>query len=485
MIQVLLIGAFLVLHAHDEFSPPALFAAPVVVTILASWLIPAGVFLVAHLLCVRESKRLARGDGAAYLRGQLAVLCGRAVMAAAWAMTLLVFDLPGAWRSVTGDLIWIDEVLCLLPLWVFIALGALSMLPLERHIRESLYYRDLASEQSVHPAPTPWSALAALVRHQMLMILLPLSLIAAWHEVVNVIGPSIHGPGRFPPELVSAVLAIAGVVLILAFVPLLLRLAWDTTPLSGSAVADEIRAMCAAHRVRITGPLVWRTRGSMLNAVVLGFLWPFRYMLFTDVLLEVMERGQLRAVAAHEIAHVRKRHMWWLAAAVVATVLVAGSVLGAALYALPERLSTHPASAFAASLLVLAFVVLVFGFVSRRFEWQADAFAVRQLAMDEASPVCTPLAVESMASALRKVSEYGGIPEQRFSFRHGSIASRRKRVYALLGVPVDAMPIDRAVSRLKIVVFVVLIAGLAVVAWDLAQLMRQPYATTCSPHAKT
>ena len=109
---------------------------------------------------------------------------------------------------------------------------------------------------------------------------------------------------------------------------------------------------------------------------------------------------------------------------------------------------------------VLAFVLgaglLAFGWVSRRFEWQADAFAAQQLAdaptvPGENSDRVTPDAVAAMAGALEAVARLNHIPMLKFSFRHGSIATRIERLTGLVGRPIRALPIDRQVAAIKVV----------------------------------
>lgn len=122
--------------------------------------------------------------------------------------------------------------------------------------------------------------------------------------------------------------------------------------------------------------------------------------------------------------------------------------------------------------------LLGFGFVSRRFEWQADAFAVKQLTVlkpDDAAegggsgddritgslfememagqrvgaPLVTREAVAAMTEALDSVAVLNHLPREQMSFRHGSIAHRQRRLQKLVGVPLDSLKIDRSVRRLK------------------------------------
>jgi STE24 endopeptidase len=109
-----------------------------------------------------------------------------------------------------------------------------------------------------------------------------------------------------------------------------------------------------------------------------------------------------------------------------------------------------------------------FGWVSRRFERQADAFAVRHLTRAEepgASRVSAG-AVEAMAGALGVVADMNGMPVERWDFRHGSIADRQRRLVALEAAPLGRFPIDRVVRRLKVGTVVVLAASIVPIVFE-------------------
>jgi Zn-dependent protease with chaperone function len=118
---------------------------------------------------------------------------------------------------------------------------------------------------------------------------------------------------------------------------------------------------------------------------------------------------------------------------------------------------------------LLAGVLAIFVFVSRRFEWQADAFAAMHLSMpgalgevadasgaggkeeESGARVISAAGVAAMSSALAAVSELNHIPLDRGSMRHGSLELRIRKLNRLVGVPLDAVPIDRTVRRIKVV----------------------------------
>jgi hypothetical protein len=219
--------------------------------------------------------------------------------------------------------------------------------------------------------------------------------------------------------------------------------------------------------------LVWRTFGGMTNAAVMGVLAPVRYVLLTDALLEQMSDDQVEAVMAHELAHIRKRHLLWLVlvagvalVAVETAAAVSLQLTGRALIHfgwegyLPQLLSDRDAVAAAS----LGFAVVIwlglFGWVSRRFERQADSFAVAHLARrdhdddvphpgpepDAPTATIQANAITTMVAALDRVAELNNITPTRRSWRHGSIRWRQRYLRSLEGLPVTELPIDRVVN---------------------------------------
>jgi Zn-dependent protease with chaperone function len=96
----------------------------------------------------------------------------------------------------------------------------------------------------------------------------------------------------------------------------------------------------------------------------------------------------------------------------------------------------------------------LFGYISRRFERQADTFAVQHLAERMPDPALGPgtigpAAAEAMASALEAVCRLNHMPIQRHNWRHGSVQWRIDYLRELVGRPIDNVPVDRQVRRIR------------------------------------
>ncbi|HZW09722.1 MAG TPA: M48 family metallopeptidase [Phycisphaerales bacterium] len=467
--------------------------------LLASLLPFAGLLLLHGAVswaCVRRLDR--RGDPRALARHERAAALVRASAAPAHAFAVLAVGWLDLVRGWCGDLVALDELVAAAPaLGLLMASWAMTE-PVERRVREALIFRRLDEGLSIPPMPGAWGWWWGVVRQQLLFAAAPVVVVLAWSELVGMARDGLwerslaaNGWPAAPPAWTgvapewlldrdvlgygSAALQLAGVVAILAMLPVALRYLWDTAPLGPGALRDRLLGLCSRYGVRVRGILVWRTHGAMINGAVVGFLPRLRYIILTDALLESLPADQVEAVAAHEIAHVRHHHIPWLAGAMLASALCIGS--GLSLVARAAGLGPVTQGWTPVALLVAAFGVglLVFGWASRRFEWQADAFAAGHMSASgfsgeglSAGPAVSEHGAASMAGALRAVAMINGFPPDRFTWRHGSISDRLRRLNRGVGLPLDRLPETRSARAAKLVIGAGLLAGLAITAFETA-----------------
>ncbi len=451
-----------------------------------------------------------RGSWRAAVRSERVVSGSRWLAVLLHACNILVIGLLDVVRGGVGDLVALDELLViLLPLVVF-ATGWWAYYPIDRTLREAAMLRMLDQGRPVFPSPTRRQYVVMNFRHQVLLSLVPIALMAVWGEAVErglrwaasarSIPASLSSRLSDPETLglVYTALQIVGIAAVFTLSPLLLRRIWDTVRLGPGPLRARLAAICGGAGVRVRDLLVWRTHGSMINGAVIGLIAPLRYILLTDALLEHLPSRQIEAVMAHEVGHARHRHLPWLAVSMLLGMVGAAVVLSLAVAGLAELAELGgrplPAVLFSTGLVdstvALGTVVLGlvwFGFVSRRFEWQADAFAVQQLSLtppaaDEGptlwdvqpptghpagrAATVTPEAVSAMTGALDAVAELNHISRQSRSWRHGSIAYRQRRLRAIVGEPVDQLGIDRRVRWLKRGLALALATLIAALAWS-------------------
>jgi Zn-dependent protease with chaperone function len=361
--------------------------------------------------------------------------------------------------------------------------------PLDRRLRDAVLIRRLDEGRPVYPTLSRFGYVMLQLRLQVLLMLVPLLLIVALAEAVEQAIPGATNLAGFGWREVATLGAAAGVFL---FSPLLARYILDVEPLPMGEVRDDLAAVCAAHRVRVRDMLLWNTNGSMINAAVMGLVSPLRYVMLTDALLESLGREQVVAVMAHEVGHVRRHHMPWMVACLLASFVVAWVPVEMAFLCLTwTGMEWTEDSAQWMSLIgsgvELVGGLLIFGWVCRRFERQADTFAVQHLACDSSAaaistatgdatvnpthtdvptePSVTPQAALALCSALELISELNNVDPERPSWRHGSIAWRQRYLMSLIGRPANRLPIDRLVRRLKVAAALLVIGGVTLETW--------------------
>jgi Zn-dependent protease with chaperone function len=465
MIQVLLILLFAAMHLAPDIDP-WLPVHPSPLASLLLWLVPLSIAVFAHGMLARSAGAAMdkHGQTRAFVIAELFASRVR-VAGLFWYLTIM---LGAGWvmhaQSFGAGLVIVDVLLVIGPPVAF--LGALwwNMYPLEARLREALLYRQIDSGAPVYEIPTRWQFVWGQIKHHVLLILMPVLLISTWDGLLDLILE--HRADQWPWFVaIEPLLRWCGIVGALIAAPSLLKWLWSTVLLQSGPLVTTFAAMCECYSVRIRGPYIWRTHGAMVNGAVLGAFWPMRYLLLTDALVEQLDSIQVEGVLAHEVAHVKMRHMAWLLVSVIASVLLTGWLCSFA--ALAWGLDSQSQSVgVLASLVSLAAAVLVFGAVSRRFEWQADAFAVRHLSQVRASDTITPLASHAMESALARVAHLNGVAVHAFSWRHGSILTRQNRLRDLIGTPGSRLPIDRTVRRIKLLSMVICLLGGAPLLWE-------------------
>ena len=470
----------------------------------------------AWLVCRGAGTMLDHGRGRAMLAAERTCSAARVGAVCLHAANVLVFGWLDAVRSVIGDVIVVDELVAIAPpLLVFSATWA-AQYPLEKRVRDAVTLRQLDSGGTVYPMPTRGQFVLGNFRHQVLLSLVPITMLLAWAEGAERAFDWLAAHRGAASGLLawlgtvasdqstrsSALLAVQfiGLGLVLSVAPLAMRFVWDTVRLSPGPLRERLIGMCEQHNVGVRELLVWRTHGSMINGAVMGLWGRLRYILLTDALLDSLPRQQVEAVMAHELGHVRHKHVVWLAGVLIASLLglslIASMVLTAWASLMPIAqagagegggVSPFSGAAWAIGALGLELVaaaamlggtLCVFAFVSRRFEWQADAFAAMHLSTPGAlGPISLPVlsvgtdepgaaqapgplpggagvvlpeAVAAMAGALGAVSRLNSIPLERGSFRHGSLGVRIRKLRRLTGVSAGAMPIDGVVRRIKV-----------------------------------
>ncbi len=164
--------------------------------------------------------------------------------------------------------------------------------------------------------------------------------------------------------------------------------------------------------------------------------------------------------------------MPWMVAALAALVIVpitaveaVFGLLSAGRVPSPATMPPWAGAVTMAGAVGLAFIG--FGWVSRRFERQADTFAACHMsshayAAEGGQPATiTPEAARTVSDALGTIAWLDAAKAGRRSWRHGSIAWRQAYLGSLTGQSIGAVQIDRQIRWIKWMIVVLLGLALA------------------------
>ncbi|UCG14281.1 MAG: M48 family metalloprotease [Deltaproteobacteria bacterium] len=261
-----------------------------------------------------------------------------------------------------------------------------------------------------------------------LAILLPWLLISGSFDLLQLLPVgTIHDYLNTPlgQVLFFAVL----LVIFMVFAPPLVMRLWGCRPLPPGDKRTFIEKFCREQSFSTREILLWPGFGAgSLTAGVMGLHRRCRYLLVTEGLLNILDEDELRAVLAHELGHVKEKHLFFyllflLGYLVLAYPLSVLSFLLVLASDLPVTLTNRTDAQFLTVistlstlpllLLLIFYFRFLFGFFIRNFERQADLHVFR--VMPKPSP---------LISALEKVALYSGNIRDVPSWHHFSIKQR-------------------------------------------------------------
>lgn len=252
--------------------------------------------------------------------------------------------------------------------------------------------------------------------------------------------------------------------LTLVFPPLVRRL-WGCTPLPPSPQRDRLQAFC--RRQGFYGEMYsWPLfEGQALTAGIVGIVPGLRYLMITPALLDTLQEEELDSVFAHELGHVKHRHL------VLYLLLFIGlsCLVGAAARPLPYLVLSSPqfywllhhfsmdpenvlgvVTTIPLLMLMLLYFRFVFGWFIRNFERQADAYAFRT--MGTADP---------LIRSFEKIALFGGSRRDEKNWHHFGLG---ERIDFLICCERDPSLVTRHARRLRLaLVLYCLIVGLVTV----------------------
>jgi len=362
-------------------------------------------------------------------------------------------------------------------------LGAIVLWLIAYPVERILHGAD-GSEGFPGGPPVRWKLSSYLdfhIRHHLLVVAGPMLLILFAANLTRGYETILRqwSGSYWTPDVILG--AAAGVVFILS--PFMLKRLWRTTPLADGPLREELTHMCKRVGLRCREILLWKSDGLMINAAVMGILPAARYVLLSDALLAAMSPRQIEAVFGHEAGHVRHRHMQYFLVFAMVGWLAAGAATEVFSWWFNRggRMSDNALVLIQGLglLVTFAFWMAGFGWLSRRFERQADLFGARCVAPGaaecrlpcsvhvngaqrsvEKDRVCATGATV-FASALDSVAALSGIGHDEPSWRHASVGTRIRFLHSAAGDPNRAIGFERRLRQVKLSIMSVAILGSA------------------------
>jgi len=259
-------------------------------------------------------------------------------------------------------------------------------------------------------------------------VLLPWLVISGVSDIIHTL--PVEAPKRFlstPEGEIAYFLLFLFIVAMLG--PLLIQKFWRCRPLEQGEDRSRIEALCESVNLGYRNILNWPIfEGRVITAGVMGLVKRFRFILVTRALLNLLEPHEVDAVIAHEIGHVKKRHLLFYLLFFIGYMIISFSFMDLIVYAMIyldplikafNHMGFNPVtvtSILFTLVIISTFLIyfrFIFGFFMRNFERQADAYVYTIFGTGV-----------SLISTLRKISITGRQSPDKPNWHHFSITER-------------------------------------------------------------
>ena len=208
-----------------------------------------------------------------------------------------------------------------------------------------------------------------------------ISLLFIADEVIKWAVPGLSDHGSLTVVMLVILSAIVGNFCASLCFPYLARFIFRGYELRDDRLDRSVGKLISAIDMDIAAETLYTIKSRTANAMVIGLFRKNRYIFFTDKLLEKMNEEEILAIFAHELAHVRHRHLpkmllatfMWICGMQVFMYLID---FNAYLNALDESFKMW-AYGLINGVNVWLLMFLVLYPLSRRNEYEADATAAK------------------------------------------------------------------------------------------------------------
>ncbi len=298
-----------------------------------------------------------------------------------------------------------------------------------------------------------------------LPILLPWFILSITADIIN------NLPFELPKKMLLStegqIVYFLGFLVLIAIIgPTLIQKFWGCRPLKSGRMRYRIDLLCRKSNMPYKDIMIWPLFGGrMITAGVMGLIRQFRYILVTPALLNYLEPYEIDAVIAHEIGHIKKKHLLFYLLFFAGYLILAFSILDfityiiiyaeAAFGFLGQRANTYATfTSISFSIMMIAIFLVyfryIFGYFMRNFERQADVYAYT--IMKDATPLVT---------TFEKIAAASGQPKDQPNWHHFSI---QERIDYLLKCESDERWVHRHNKKVKKSIMIYILA-LCLVGW--------------------
>jgi Zn-dependent protease with chaperone function len=280
-----------------------------------------------------------------------------------------------------------------------------------------------------------------LFRHHLLMVFTPLLLIITQLSVL-----------RLNPNLLDSpwakLGAFVGLFLFILLLPSVVPLVLGLRPMPEGRIRQRLMEAAERLGVRYRNLYVWDTRGNLATAMVTGLIPQFRQIVFTDLLLASLTDDEIEAVFGHEVGHVKHGHLLYYAGFLMLSFLTLGAAYRGVESSISSALPSADVLLICTVLATGCYLFLVFGFISRRCERQADVFGCKAVSCPERNCVShgpetelvaggkalCPTGIGVFVRALERVEEVNGMARNSVRTVRAGLVGRLAGLLRLVGV---------------------------------------------------
>ena len=271
---------------------------------------------------------------------------------------------------------------------------------------------------------------------------------------------------------------------VVIFFPPMVRSLWGCRPLPEGQLKQSLMEFCRKQDFKARLYLWPLFEGKVLTAAVMGILPRFRYVLLTPAIISTMTLEELESVMAHEIGHVKRKHLLLYVLLIGGFSIFAGLLFEPFVFFVLSRgyfvemmtsneVKPETVMSILGGLPLFIFLIIyfrfIFGYFIRNFERQADLHVLQAVGSGRA-----------LVSAFEKISYMSGNIREEKNWHHFGIGERIDCLEQAERDPETISRHDRKVRYSLIGYVVVLLLAVflvkAIPTDDFARLYEEQYA---------